>query len=90
MASASLTQDSFGPLLAKKTRKIHRQRKIISALLDHEAKPKRRITKPPSEKQRVVRDRMRRASAKALEIYRAAPPGSMKWIDAIRQAWKLV
>jgi hypothetical protein len=29
---------------------------------------------------------MKLVSSKAQEIYRQAPPGSMKWIDAVRQA----
>jgi hypothetical protein len=100
MTSAMLTPDKIEPLLAKKSkklvkksRKIRRQRRIISSLLqDSMDKPKKRISKPPTEKQLAARQRMRQrmklVSSKAQEIYRQAPPGSMKWIDAVRQAWK--
>lgn len=89
MTSLTVTPEKMEPLLTKKSRKIRRQRKIISALLqDKLKKPKRRITKPPTAKQLAVRERMKVATTKAQQIYRAAPPGSMKWIDAVRQAWK--
>jgi hypothetical protein len=83
--AALVMEESLAPVAPKRK---HRRRKLVNALLKDLKKPKRRITKPPSERQLAARQRMKRASERAQQIYRSAPKGSMKWIDAVRQAWR--
>lgn len=77
------------PPLEKKRRRPRKQR-LLNHLLKELKKPKRRITKPPSEKQKAARERMKRVSARAQQIYYNAPKGTINWLDAVRQAWKEV